>query len=79
MKNLAYQQKAVTELIDKTIRLLNVGGQRNKLVFEATTGAGKTVMACQMLAGLTVVPAVIRKWLLYGSLRANCICKVTTS
>lgn len=52
MKNLAYQQKAVTELIDKTIRLLNVGGQRNKLVFEATTGAGKTVMACQMLAGL---------------------------
>ena len=74
MKNLAYQQKAVTELIDKTIRLLNVGGQRNKLVFEATTGAGKTVMDCT-----TVVPAVIRKWLLYGSLRANCICKVTTS
>lgn len=52
MKNLAYQQKAVAELIDKTIRLLNLGGQRNKLVFEATTGAGKTVMACQMLAGL---------------------------
>lgn len=41
MKNLEYQQKAVTELIDKTIRLLNVSGQRNKLVFEATTGAGK--------------------------------------
>ena len=52
MKNLAYQQRAVTELIDKTIRLLNAGGLRNKLVFEATTGAGKTVMACQMLAGL---------------------------
>ncbi len=52
MKNLAYQQKAVAELVDKTIRLLNLGGQRNKLVFEATTGAGKTVMACQMLAGL---------------------------
>lgn len=52
MKNLAYQQKAVTELVDKTIRLLNLGGQRNKLVFEATTGAGKTVMASQMLAGL---------------------------
>lgn len=52
MKNLAYQQKAVTELVDKTIRLLNLGGQRNKLVFEATTGARKTVMACQMLAGL---------------------------
>ena len=53
MKNLAYQQKAVTELVDKTIRLLNLGGQRNKLVFEATTGAGKTVMACQMLAAHT--------------------------
>lgn len=52
MKNLAYQQKAVSELVDKTIRLLNLGGQRNKIVFEATTGAGKTVMACQMLAGL---------------------------
>lgn len=52
MKNLEYQQRAVTELIDKTIRLLNAGGLRNKLVFEATTGAGKTVMACQMLAGL---------------------------
>lgn len=52
MKNLAYQQRAVNELIDKTIRLLNLGGNRNKLVFEATTGAGKTVMACQMLAGL---------------------------
>lgn len=45
MKNLEYQQRAVTELIDKTIRLLNAGGQRNKMVFEATTGAGKTVMA----------------------------------
>lgn len=52
MKALVYQQKAVAELIDKTIRLLNIGGYRNKLVFEATTGAGKTVMACQMLAGL---------------------------
>ena len=52
MKNLEYQQRAVTELIDKTIRLLNAGGQRNKMVFEATTGAGKTVMACLMLAGL---------------------------
>lgn len=31
MKNLEYQQKAVTELIDKTIRLLNVSGQRISL------------------------------------------------
>lgn len=52
MKYLEYQQTAVTDLIDKTIRLLNLGGNRNKLVFEAPTGSGKTVMACQMLAGL---------------------------
>ena len=52
MKNLQYQQRAVNELVDKTIRLLNDGGSRQKLVFEAPTGAGKTVMACQALATL---------------------------
>lgn len=53
MKNLEYQQRAVAEIVDKTIRLLNNGGSRQKLVFEAPTGAGKTVMACQALATLT--------------------------
>ena len=52
MKTLQYQQRAVDELVDKTIRLLNDGGSRQKLVFEAPTGAGKTVMACQALATL---------------------------
>ena len=52
MKTLQYQQRAVNELVDKTIRLLNDGGSRQKLVFEAPTGAGKTVMACQALATL---------------------------
>lgn len=52
MKILQYQQRAVNELVDKTIRLLNDGGSRQKLVFEAPTGAGKTVMACQALATL---------------------------
>lgn len=52
MKTLQYQQRAVNELVDKTIRLLNDGGSRQKLVFEAPTGAGKTVMACQALASL---------------------------
>ena len=52
MKTLAYQQRAVDELTDKTIRLLNLGGHRRKIVFEAPTGTGKTVMACQMLANL---------------------------
>lgn len=53
MKNLEYQQRAVAEIVDKTIRLLNNGGHRQKLVFEAPTGSGKTVMACQALATLT--------------------------
>lgn len=52
MKTLAYQQKAVAELVEKTIRLLNLGGHKRKIVFEAPTGAGKTVMACQTLANL---------------------------
>ncbi|MGM9840296.1 MAG: DEAD/DEAH box helicase [Sodaliphilus sp.] len=52
MKTLQYQQRAVSELVEKTIRLLNDGGSRQKLVFEAPTGAGKTVMACQALATL---------------------------
>ena len=53
MKNIPYQQNAVNELTDKTIRLLNLGGKRHKIVFEAPTGSGKTVMTCQALANIT--------------------------
>ncbi len=53
MKDLEYQQRAIAELIDKTVSLLNIGGTRRKIVFEAPTGAGKTVMACATLAGIT--------------------------
>ena len=52
MKTLQYQQDAIKELTDKTIKLLNVGGSRRKIVFEAPTGAGKTVMTCQTLANI---------------------------
>ena len=52
MKDLQYQRKAVAELVDKTITLLNSGQTRRKLVFEAPTGSGKTVMACEALAQL---------------------------
>lgn len=50
MKDLQYQQKAIKELTDKTIRLLNLGEKRKKLIFEAPTGSGKTVMASVALS-----------------------------
>jgi type III restriction enzyme len=52
MKQIRYQQKAVRELVDKTIDLLKLGGNRHTLVFQAPTGAGKTIMASEMLLRL---------------------------
>ena len=52
MKNFAYQQKAVEQITDKVVGLLNEGGTRRKVVFEAPTGSGKTFMACQALANI---------------------------
>ena len=53
MKDLKFQQKAVHELVEKTIELLRLPGHRRSLIFKAPTGAGKTVMASQLLADLT--------------------------
>lgn len=53
MKELKYQQKAVHDLVEKTIELLSLLGHRKTLIFKAPTGAGKTVMASQMLNDLT--------------------------
>ncbi len=52
MKSLKYQQKAVKELVEKTMELLSDPGSRHTLVFKAPTGAGKTVMASEMLMRL---------------------------
>lgn len=52
MKTLQYQQEAVADLTQKTIKALNSGAKRRKIVFEAPTGAGKTVMACQALGAI---------------------------
>lgn len=49
IKSLKYQQKAVNDLVAKTIDLLNSSGSRKRLVFKAPTGSGKTVMASEML------------------------------
>ena len=53
MKELIFQQKAVRKLVEMTIDLLGLTGQRKTLIFKAPTGSGKTVMASQMLANLT--------------------------
>lgn len=53
LKTLKYQQKAVRELVEKTIGLLNLNRNRHKLVFQAPTGSGKTVMASELLSILT--------------------------
>lgn len=84
MKDIQYQQRAISELIDKTIHLLDIGGERRKIVFEAPTGAGKTVMACATLAGIvdelkTAATAAIRNVPLYGLRRANCTCRATAA
>lgn len=52
MKDFAYQQDAINDLTHKVVGLLNEGGSRRKVVFEAPTGSGKTVMACQTLANI---------------------------
>ena len=52
MKQIRYQQKAVDELVNKTIDLLGLRGNRHKLVFKSPTGSGKTVMASEMLMRL---------------------------
>lgn len=52
MKQIRYQQKAVDELVDKTIDLLGLHGNRHTLVFKSPTGSGKTVMASEMLMRL---------------------------
>lgn len=52
MKELHYQQEAVDELVNKTIDLMGLKGNRHALIFKAPTGSGKTVMASEMLTRL---------------------------
>ncbi|MDE6856546.1 MAG: DEAD/DEAH box helicase family protein, partial [Muribaculaceae bacterium] len=53
MKQIQYQQEAVDELVNKTIGLLGLKGNRHTLVFKSPTGSGKTVMASEMLMRLS--------------------------
>ena len=48
-----YQREAVNKLKIEVIDLLNLSASRQKLIFKAPTGAGKTVMASTLLDELT--------------------------
>lgn len=47
-----YQEAKVQELVNKTVAQLNIDGMRRKIVFQAPTGAGKTVMATEAMCRL---------------------------
>ena len=53
MKTLQYQQRAVHELVEKIITLLENTEDEQNLVFKAPTGSGKTIIATQVLSELT--------------------------
>lgn len=53
MKEIQYQQTAVAALKEKLIVMLGRKPDRQKLVFKAPTGSGKTVMASEVLWKLT--------------------------
>lgn len=52
MKLKGYQEAKIKELVDKTIEQLDIDGMRRKIVFQAPTGAGKTVMVTEAMCRL---------------------------
>lgn len=47
-----YQESKIQEIVSKTIAQLNIDGMRRTIVFQAPTGAGKTVMATEAMCRL---------------------------
>lgn len=47
-----YQEAKVKEIVNKTIDQLNIDGMRRTIVFQAPTGAGKTVMVTEAMCRL---------------------------
>lgn len=49
MKLKLYQEKNVQKLVDTVLEQLDIDGMRRKIVFQAPTGSGKTVMATEAM------------------------------
>lgn len=47
-----YQEKAVNQLVDATVKLLDFDGPGEICVFQAPTGSGKTVMTAIFIESL---------------------------
>jgi type III restriction enzyme len=47
-----YQEKAVDQLIETAVKLLNFDGPGEALIFQAPTGSGKTIMTAKFIEGL---------------------------
>lgn len=52
MKYKQYQEAKIKELVEKTLEQLDIDGMRRKIVFQAPTGAGKTVMMTEAMCRL---------------------------
>lgn len=48
----SYQEKAVNQLIETAVKLLDFDGPGEALVFQAPTGSGKTIMTAKFIEGL---------------------------
>lgn len=49
MKLKTYQEKNVQKIVDSVLEQLDIDGMRRKIVFQAPTGSGKTVMATEAM------------------------------
>ena len=47
-----YQKKSIEKLVNSMVEQLNIDGMRRKIVFQAPTGSGKTVMTTEALCQL---------------------------